>query len=72
MADTISPMVRLVVGKVHVGTPEEEVVDYFWSRIENRGNSLSEKQREDLERQVRKCHQENIKMSGRIALGFLD
>lgn len=72
MADSIPPIVRQIVGKLHVGTPEDEVVDHFWSKVKNRGMDMSEKDRERFERHVRKCHQENLKLAGRMALGFLE
>jgi hypothetical protein len=72
MADSISPSVRQIVGKLHVSATPEEAVSYFWSRVKNKGEDMPDSEREKFERQVRKCHQENQKEAGRAALGFMD
>lgn len=72
MADSVSQKIRNIVNKVDPNTPVEDVVDYFWTRVQGKGEGLSEDVREKWEREVRKCHQENVKAAGRAERELLE
>lgn len=64
-------MIRQIVGRLHVGTPDDEVVDYFKSRLKKGfwEKKMTAVQRRDAECEVRRVHAENLKMYRDVMTG---
>jgi hypothetical protein len=65
----IEGMVNMIVGRLHVGAPDEEAADYVVSRLKGGGKGIDPK----IIRQVRRCavkiHQRNRGIYTRVMRG---
>lgn len=66
-----SPIIRNIVGRLHVGTPEDEVLEYAKSRLKKGfwETKMTPQERRDFECEVKRAHRENLDLYLAVARG---
>jgi hypothetical protein len=61
------PIIRQIVGRMHVGTPDDEVITYARSRLaKGAWEKLPEKDRKAFTCEVKRVHETNRKLYRRV------